>query len=188
MTMAPGSWRQALADAVNGDTINFDPSLNGQLITLTSSQLLINKSITITGPGADQLRVQRSTAIGTPQFRILYVSPGNTVTISGLAIQGGHVEADIGGGIYNDQTSSLTLNSCEVSGNVAGSGAGIYSRSATLTINDSTVGPNLAAGDGGGIYNNGAVSGGAATLTIRNSNVYANYSPGYGGGIFNAGF
>src|SRR6476619_2930045 len=88
-----GSLRQALAGAVNGDTINFDSSLNGQAITLTSSQLLVNKSITITGPGADQLRVQRSTAIGTPQFRILYVSPGNTVTISGLAIQGGHVEA-----------------------------------------------------------------------------------------------
>src|SRR5258705_13377049 len=51
----PGSLRQALADAVNGDTINFDPSLNGQAITLTSSQLLVNKSITITGPGADQL-------------------------------------------------------------------------------------------------------------------------------------
>ena len=172
----PGSLRQALVDAVNGDTINFDSSLNGQAITLTSSQLLVNKSITITGPGAYQLRVQRSTTLGTPEFRILYVSSGNTVTISGLSISGGRVPADFGGGIYNDQTSILTLNSCEVSGNVGGIGGGIYSRHATLTINDSTVGPNLASGDGGGIYNSGSLSGGAATLTISNSNVYANYS------------
>jgi len=210
-----GSLRQALAGAVNGDAINFDSSLNGQAITLTSSQLLVNKSITITGPGADQLRVQRSTTIGTPQFRILYVSSGNTVTISGLRISGGYIPSDFGGGIYNAQTSVLTLNSCEVfsnqcgiggggiyndqtsiltlnncwvASNAGGTGAGIYNRNATLTINDSTVGPNLADGDGGGIYNNGALSGGAATLTIRNSNVYANYSTGYGGGIFNAGF
>ena len=33
----PGSLRQALADANDGDTINFDPSLNGQTITLTSA-------------------------------------------------------------------------------------------------------------------------------------------------------
>ena len=32
----PGSLRQALADAQDDDTIGFDPSLNGQTITLTS--------------------------------------------------------------------------------------------------------------------------------------------------------
>src|SRR6476646_9170917 len=112
-----GSLRQALADAVNGDAINFDPSLNGQAITLTSSQLLVNKSITIAGPGADQLSVQRSTTLGTPEFRILYVSSGNTVTISGLRISRGYIPSDFGGGIYNAQTSVLTLNSCEVFNN-----------------------------------------------------------------------
>jgi len=184
----PGSLRQAVADAVNGDMINFDPSLNGQLIMLTSSQLLINKSITITGPGADQLRVQRNTAIGTPQFRILYVSSGNTVTISGLAIQGGHVEGDIGGGIYNDQSSILTLNNCEVGGNLAGAAGGIYNRNATLIINNCIVEDNSASSDGGGIYNGGALSGGA-TLTITNSTVTRNWaSSGFGGGIINAGF
>src|SRR5262245_31593542 len=48
-----GSLRQALADAVDGDTINFNSSLNGQRITLTSGELLANKSITISGPGAN---------------------------------------------------------------------------------------------------------------------------------------
>src|SRR6476661_10179319 len=35
----PGSLRQALVDANNGDTINFASSLNGQRITLTSGEL-----------------------------------------------------------------------------------------------------------------------------------------------------
>ncbi len=53
----PGSLRQALADANDGDTINFDVSLKGQTIALTSGELVIDKSITITGPGSDQLAV-----------------------------------------------------------------------------------------------------------------------------------
>ena len=84
-----GSLRQALVDANDGDTIDFDSSLNGQLITLTSSQLLVNKSITITGPGRDQLWIRRSDALGTPEFRLFYISSGNTVTISGLNMTGG---------------------------------------------------------------------------------------------------
>ena len=41
----PGSLRQAIFNANNGDTIDFDPALNGQTITLTSAELLINKNI-----------------------------------------------------------------------------------------------------------------------------------------------
>ena len=48
----PGSLRQALADANDGDTINFDPALNGQTINLTSGELVIGKDITIDGPGS----------------------------------------------------------------------------------------------------------------------------------------
>src|SRR6476646_5822152 len=45
----PGSLRQALVDAQDGDTIQFDSSLNGQTITL-SGELVIDKNITISGP------------------------------------------------------------------------------------------------------------------------------------------
>jgi len=54
---AAGSLRQVLADAVDGDTINFDASLNGQTITLTSGELLVDKNVIISGPGADMLAV-----------------------------------------------------------------------------------------------------------------------------------
>src|SRR6266404_1827545 len=58
----PGSLRQAIADAQDGDTIQFDPSLNGRTITLTSGELVINKNITIAGPGGDLLTVSRSSS------------------------------------------------------------------------------------------------------------------------------
>ena len=183
----PGSLRQALADAVNGDTINFDSSLNGQLITLTSSQLLVNKSITIAGPGRDQLWIRRSDALGTPEFRIFYISSGNTVTISGLNMTGGKASSDLGGGIYNDQNSTLTLSSCVIGGNSAAMGGAIFSRNATLIINDSAIDFNVADSGGGCIYNSG-VSSGNATLTINNSVVSNGWSTsGLGGGIYNDG-
>ena len=45
----PGSLRQALANANNGDTINF--AVSGT-ITLTSGGLEVTKSVAISGPGA----------------------------------------------------------------------------------------------------------------------------------------
>ena len=62
----PGSLRQALADANDGDTINFDGSLKGQSIALTSGELVIDKSITIAGPGSDQLAV----GLHIPQYHL----------------------------------------------------------------------------------------------------------------------
>ena len=50
----PGSLRQALADANDGDTISF--GVTGT-IGVTSGGLLINKGVTIAGPGANQLSI-----------------------------------------------------------------------------------------------------------------------------------
>src|SRR5262245_49442448 len=50
-----GSLRDAITKSKDGDTIVFDPGLNGQTITLTSDQLEIKKSIDIEGPGASLL-------------------------------------------------------------------------------------------------------------------------------------
>ena len=183
-----GSLREALANANNGDTVVFDSSLSGQLIALTSGQLVVSKSISITGPGGNRLRVQRSTQLGTPYFRILYVGSGNTVTISGLDIEGGHADGDAGGGIFNDENSILTLNDCSVSSNSASAGGGIYSRNATLTVNDCTFEINSSNSDGGAIYSSGSFYGNA-TLTVNNSLLNGNSAnSGLGGGILNAGF
>ena len=53
----PGSLRQAIADATPAETIDF--AVTGK-ITLTSGELVINKDLTLIGPGATNL-----TATGT---------------------------------------------------------------------------------------------------------------------------
>ena len=104
----PGSLRQALADANDGDTINFDPSVN--VVTLTSTELAITNSITISAsPRTVTVRSQ------TTQFRIFHVMPGYTVQITSLYITAGH-GMNNGGGVFNDQ-STLTIASCTISGN-----------------------------------------------------------------------
>src|SRR5437868_4550965 len=56
----PGSLRAAISSAQSGDQIVFSLPANST-ITLTSGELLIDKSLTINGPGANLLTVQRST-------------------------------------------------------------------------------------------------------------------------------
>jgi len=191
-----GSLRQALADAVDGDTINFDSPLNGQTITLTSGELLVSKSVTINGPGPNNLTVD-----GNHASRVFHVSGGVTTTIGGLTITNGFASASgsfqnrNGGGIYNDH-STLTVTNCTISGNSAsdslGQGGGICNAgyltgyfgygSAALEVSNCTIRDNVADLEGGGIFNNG--QSGSATLTVTGSTVSGNtVTGGYGGGI-----
>jgi CSLREA domain-containing protein len=171
--------RQAISTAASGDTINFAAGIT--TITLTSDELLILKNLTITGPGANLLSVQRSAASGTPNFRIFRIN--NNVTISGLTIANGI--NDRGGGILNSGT--LTLTDSTLSGNAAFAvsglivGGGIYNVFGTVTITNSTISANRAISSGGGIYNVGP-----GTATITNSTISGNnVTGGPGGGIFN---
>jgi hypothetical protein len=169
--------RDALAAANDGDTINFDAAVTGT-ITLTSGQLLVNDSITISGPGANILAVN-----GNVTNRVFYIASGETVTISGLTITNGANE-NSGGGIYNDH-SMLTVNNSMVSGNFSYTlGGGMYNDHGTLTVSNSTVSGNLAGptGYGGGIYNDGTSSG-SATLTVSNSTFSGNAASCCGGAI-----
>src|SRR5437773_3441606 len=100
----PGSLRQALVDANDGDTITF--AVTGT-IGLTSGELAIDKNVTITGPGPDTLAVSGSFLT----FRVLHVMPGRTVNIEGLTVTFGFAQFDVGGGILNDHA-ILTLTNC----------------------------------------------------------------------------
>ena len=102
----PGSLRQALANANNGDTINF--AVTGT-ISLFNGELIIGKNVTIAGPGADHLSIYASQQWG-PQATFHVVS-GKTVTISGLTISVG--------GILNDEA-ILTVSNCVLSFNTIG--------------------------------------------------------------------
>lgn len=198
-----GSLRDAIAAAGNGDTIQFDAALNGETIGLTSAELVIDKNIKISGPGPNQLTVERSTTTGTPAFRIFHIRPGHAVTIEGLTIKSGFAE-ESGVGIFNDGA-TLTLNNCAVANNFGSfsggvSGGGIYNSGvgATLTIVNSTIAGNIlpvgnqfnGSGNGAGIYNNGTLVIDSSTVTGNHFYVFNQPGPmfgGDGGGIYSAG-
>ena len=132
-----GTLRQAILDANSDDTINFSLPASSA-VTLTSAELSIDKNLTITGPGANLLSVQRSAAGGTPAFRIFDIAFGNfNVTISGLTIANGNAAgASDGGGIFDQSNGgTLTITGCTISGNVAdGDGGGINNSFGTVII------------------------------------------------------
>jgi CSLREA domain-containing protein len=131
-------------------------------------------TLTINGNGAT---IQRSTAGGTPNFRILQVNGGATCVVNNLTVSNGSVAAltgtQGGGGIFNN-ASGLTLNSCTFNNNsivgVAGTG--------NPTGTGGTGGP----GYGGGVYSSGN------TMTATNCSFTSNSATGgHGGNGFNGG-
>jgi hypothetical protein len=166
----PGSLRQALVPANDGDTI--DATGISGAITLTSGILLVDKSVTINGAGADLLAVD-----GNAASTVFQIAPGKIVTISGLTIRNG--EGNFGGGILNGDSATLTIINSTLSGNTGGNGGGSFN-SGTLSVINSTVSGNTAS-EGGAIYNSGA-----GALTITNSTFSSN-TAGAGGVSLNLG-
>ena len=161
-----GSLRHALTIANDGDTINF--AVTGT-ITLTSGGLPVNKNITISGPGPDQLSVEGSQAL-----LVFGVFPQKTATMSGLTVRNGQI------GIWNEQ-GTLAVNNCTVTGN---SEVGVYN-DGTLDMGNCIITLNsfglsndhaavtisncaITANSNGGIYNSG--SHGPAQLFERGTN------------------
>ena len=183
----PGSLRQALADAQDGDTINFDPSVS--TVTLTTAELAIDKSVTLSG-APQMVTVVRASQT---EFRIFHVMPGHSVEIEGLTISGGHITGDNGGGILNDN-STLTIAHCTVSGNaivsakdVNNTGGGIHN-SGTMTLNQVIVNNNnaLYCQCGNGVPSGGGISN-TGTMIVNAGTVQSNMGYWFGGGIYNTG-
>jgi len=163
----PGSLRQAIADASDGDTIDF--SVVGTII-LTSGELKVDKYITINGPGRQNLAIS-----GNDASRVFYVE--RPVTISGMTIKNGNTIEECGGGICSLAT--VTMTDCTISNNSAQYGGGICNRGGTVTMTDCTISDNTASKGGGGIRSRGY------KLTLTRCTVSGNTAKTYGGGIDN---
>src|SRR5262249_51638580 len=175
-----GTLRAEIAAAASGDTINFalPPPPAGQTtqtITLNGNELLINKNLTIQGPGAAQVAISAKNL-----SRVFEVAANTQVNLAGLTIRDG-----IGSGLYNGggllNQGTATVSACTFSGNSAEYGAGICnsSASATLIVKDSVFSGNVANIGGGGIAGvGGKVTVSGCTLTGNSASV--------GGGIDNA--
>ena len=181
----PGSLRAEVAAADWGETIEF--AVTGTIL-LTQGALVIDKALTIRGPGAGGLVIDAD-----QQSRVFEVGIGATVSLVGITIQGGQAphgepytgaSGGSGGGIYNAGT--LELRDCLILENRAGDGARVE-----------WPGDAGAGGSGGGIYN-------AGTLDLRDCLVLENRAGdgakgvsdyvgepggngGAGGGVYNSG-
>ncbi len=157
-----GSLRQAVIDACPGGTITFDVT---GTIPLSTGQIVIDKNLTIQGPGANLLTVQN-----TIVSRVFLVNSGVTATLAGLTVTGG--TADFGGGIYGD-SSNINLTNVTVYDNRAvTNGGGIYTVGGTLNITGGSVTNNAATtyAAGGGIRTLDT------TLIVTNASITNNFA------------
>ncbi|MEU0075542.1 right-handed parallel beta-helix repeat-containing protein [Streptomyces sp. NPDC006332] len=163
---------------------------------------VIRERITIKG---DNSVIERSSAPGTPEFRIAEV--GGTkgdLTLNGVTLRNGNLAGGgEGGAVYVNDHRVLTVKSSILTNNTAATGGGAIRNNGTATITGSIVSDNHARA-GGGIYaygdtttivsstvsGNEAVFGGGigneiSKLTLRSSDVRDNSASSQGGGIIN---
>jgi hypothetical protein len=196
-----GTLRAALVSASPGDTIQFAPQLSGQTITLNTGELVVTKSLSIQGPGANRLTIS-----GNHASRVFDIQSLATVTLSGLTIANGNVTGDGsnptdlgGGGILDEAGASLILDHCTLAGNVANAasdtvdvfGGGLLNEG-SATVIACTFTDNQALGGGGGSFFGASVGGGidnfgGATLTVVNSAFVNNDALGAGAGNYGIG-
>jgi parallel beta-helix repeat protein/predicted outer membrane repeat protein len=150
-----------------------------------ASTLSINTNLTIDAsalPGGLQIN-------GNHLVQIINLASGATNVLNSLTLVNGFISG-YGGGIEN--TGTLTLTKCILSGNSAYNGGGIYNNGnyfndgnhGTLTLNQCTLSGNNAYTNGGGIYNIGD----NGTLTLNQCTLSGNIvSNGEGGGIYTSG-
>lgn len=145
--------------------------------------------LTIVGNGD---AIQRSTAKGTPEFRILDVAAGGSLALSNLILSRG---SGAGGGVLSRGSLSLngvTVENCTVQAGLGGTaaGGGVYS-TGVLTISDSAIQNNKALGGDGYSFSGFPVSGGSAsggglyigggTAAVTNSTFSSNLARGGNG-------
>ena len=189
-----GSLRSTVAEAISGDTVDLS-ALTCSTITLTTGAVAINvDTLTITGPGADQLAID-----GNNVDRVFTHNVQGTLTIRDLAmvngralvpsvpylVRGGCIEA--AGSLFLERTS---LSSCSVRSGTD-SVQGGCARANRIDMRHSTAHDCRAISDGTGWADGGALFAGAVTLVhskITGNLASAVNQVAYGGGVVSAGF
>ncbi len=141
--------------------ITFDPTVfaSQTTITLSQSDMVIDQSITIAGPGADQLTIDA--ADQSRHFHFADITDPNrelttTNTVSGMTLINGNGNAgtpdpgERGGAIRT--VAPLTVDQMHIRNNRTGGGAAVWSRFADVAVSNSTLSNNAARFRGGAIY------------------------------------
>ena len=104
----------------------------------------ISSGIVIRGAGAAATIIERSSAAGTPDFRLFYIeSNANTgqLTLNNVTVRNGRTTSNLrGGGMIIEASTKLnTVNNCVFSNNTAtgvGNGGAVYTGGTNLSVND----------------------------------------------------
>lgn len=181
------SFRAAVEEAeanVNADTIDFAPNVRG---TINLYEVLpnITRTLTIDGPGSNNLTIQRNSTAG--QFRIFTFvaregeNPGPWV-IEDITIWNGNVQGAGGAIAVSGMGRTLNVFGSSFGYNEATqTGGAIDSSQATVNIHYSHFYLNKSTGAGGG-----AIFTHSGTTNIANSEIYANTAV-FGGGVGHLG-
>ena len=160
----PGSLRDAIAKATSGETISC--AVTGTIF-LTNGQLVLNKSLSLVGPGAPNL-----TLSGRARSRVINVQRLTTNLISGLTITDGL--AYDGAGLRCEVGAALRLANCIVSSNQASFGGGLWNGGGAVVIG-CTFQQNMGT-EGAGAWNRGQ-------MAVTNCTFYENWATDNGGGF-----
>lgn len=170
-TVTPGSFRQAVADSVPGDTIVFDPAVTSIVL---SSPVVLPVGVTI--DGGDTVTLSAGAAIPDALLTVAPGSPDQDYTITRIGLVGAVAAASrgilVGGGV--DPARDVTISHAALGGfrQDVGSAIDVTGLNGILTLDDSTVESNLATGAGGSAL---AISAPAVTsIAVTNTTIGGN--------------
>lgn len=185
---SPGTLRDAVVNAVSGDTIDLS-LLTCSTVSLAAGALVTPvDDLALVGPGAAALSIDARGNDST----FIHAGRG-TLSISGLTLVNGRYDSDLrfplGGCVYSSGNVSLVdsiVSTCEVSGIGYVYGGGIYARG-KVTLTNSTISNGSAHSR---LYSSSARGGdvfaaGNLTMTrsrLLNGSVHANYDSRASGG------
>ena len=125
---SPGTLRYLIENACSGDIIQFSGALNGSTILL-SSEIVVDKNITITGLGKNNLTIS-----GNNNSRIFNFNSGISATISNLSLADGFALTN-GGAFINNGT--VDLDNVRLEGNLNGFTSKAFTNLGTLNFSNS---------------------------------------------------
>jgi len=176
------SLRDAVLLAQPGDTINF---ASGGILKLTLGEIVIDKVITIVGPGVGFGGLIISGEYTSRHFDIATL--GGQVKISNMLLNHGKSTAYPGGSIANSgylilDNVWLSYNEAAAYDSYGSEHGGAIINYGTLIITNSKIYNNSASGDGGGIYNSSG-----SILILDNVDMQGNTAGGSGGALWASG-
>lgn len=176
------SFRQAVLSANPGDTITFD--LPAASIITLFSPVIIDKNLTLQGPGRDDL------SLSGHGNRVLEVGAGVTAVIGNLEVTKG--VAETGGGLSNHGTTtvsdcSFAINSTGLGASAGGNQGGAIYNNGNLTVSNCNFAGNIALGTDVALSGIGGAIENVGTALVERSSFVSNQAYFYGGAIDNTG-